>query len=42
MAERDPDSHKGENGKVLIIGGSPQFYGAPILCSLGAENSGTD
>jgi len=42
MSERELDSHKGENGKVLIVGGSPKFYGAPILCSLGAENSGVD
>ncbi len=40
--KRDPKSHKGQNGKVMIIGGNEWFHGAPILCSLGAENSGAD
>jgi hydroxyethylthiazole kinase-like uncharacterized protein yjeF len=40
--ERDKNSHKGQNGKVMIIGGSALFHGAPILCSLGAEYSGVD
>ena len=40
--QRQNDSHKGQNGKVLIIGGSSLFHGAPILCALGAENSGVD
>jgi ADP-dependent NAD(P)H-hydrate dehydratase / NAD(P)H-hydrate epimerase len=40
--ERDPNSYKGQNGKVLVIGGNEQYYGAPILCSLGAEASGAD
>lgn len=42
MIERKKDSHKGENGKVIVVGGSPMFHGAPILCSLGAEYSGVD
>lgn len=42
MLERKKDSRKGDNGKVMIIGGSPMFYGAPILCSLAAEYSGVD
>lgn len=42
MLSRKSDSHKGENGKVMIIGGSRLFHGAPILCALGAENSGVD
>lgn len=42
MLSRKPDSHKGDNGKVMIIGGSPMFHGAPILCALGAEHSGVD
>lgn len=40
--KRQNDSHKGQNGKVLIIGGNAIFHGAPILCALGAENSGVD
>lgn len=42
MIERKKDSHKGDNGKVMVVGGSPMFYGAPILSSLGAEVSGVD
>lgn len=34
--------HKGQIGRVLIIGGSPQYYGAPILTALAAEFSGAD
>ena len=36
------NSHKGENGKVLIVGGSIDYHGAPILSGLGALNSGAD
>ena len=42
VLKRKNDSHKGDNGKVMIIGGSPLFHGAPILCSLAAEYSGVD
>lgn len=28
-----PNSHKGENGKLLIIGGSRRFHGAPLLAA---------
>ena len=30
-------SHKGENGKLLIIGGSRQYHGAPMLSILAAR-----
>ncbi len=42
MLERNSNSHKGDNGRIMIIGGSTMFHGAPILCSLAAENSGVD
>ncbi len=42
LPQRKPDSHKGENGRVLIIGGSMEFFGAPILAGLGALYSGCD
>ena len=37
---RDPTSHKGENGKVMIIGGSRFIHGAPIFSALAAEAGG--
>lgn len=42
LPKRAPNSHKGDNGKVLIVGGSLDFYGAPILAGLGALYSGAD
>lgn len=42
LPTRSPVSHKGENGKVLIIGGSLDYFGAPILAGLGALYSGAD
>lgn len=36
------NTHKGEYGKILVIGGSAQYYGAPILTGLGAECAGSD
>lgn len=42
LPKRSETSHKGENGKVLIVGGSLDFYGAPILAGLGALYSGAD
>ncbi len=42
MKARKPDSHKGENGRVMIIGGSLEYYGAPVLAGLGALYSGAD
>ena len=35
-------SRKGDNGKVLILGGSYFYHGAPILSSLAALRCGTD
>ena len=42
MLERNEDSHKGDNGKVMVVGGSSMFYGAPILAALAAEHTGVD
>ena len=35
-------SRKGENGKVLVVGGSYLYHGAPILSSLAALRAGSD
>lgn len=40
--KRKRDSHKGDNGRVLIVGGSREYYGAPILAGMGALFGGTD
>jgi len=40
--ERDPQSHKTENGIVAIIGGSRVMHGAPLFTALAAESSGVD
>lgn len=42
LSERRSESRKGDNGKVLVVGGSDMYYGAPILSALGALNSGAD
>lgn len=40
--KRDPNSHKGDNGKVAIVGGSEHQHGAPLFSALAAERSGVD
>jgi NAD(P)H-hydrate epimerase len=40
--KRAPDSHKGMNGRILIVGGSIEYYGAPLLCGYGALRGGAD
>lgn len=42
MISREKDSHKGENGKVLVIGGSKDYTGAPALSAQAALRSGAD
>tara|TARA_B110000014_G_scaffold239166_1_gene206374 strand:+ start:62 stop:928 length:867 start_codon:yes stop_codon:yes gene_type:complete len=39
---RKRSSRKGDNGKVLVVGGSYMYHGAPILSSLAALRTGTD
>jgi NAD(P)H-hydrate epimerase len=38
---RDPNSHKGENGEVLVVGGGP-YTGAPSLSARAALRTGAD
>jgi len=37
FALRKRGQHKGQNGKLLVIGGSGDYYGAPYLASKGAS-----
>jgi ADP-dependent NAD(P)H-hydrate dehydratase / NAD(P)H-hydrate epimerase len=39
---RDPTAHKGDFGRLLVIGGSEVFSGAPTLVSLAALRTGVD
>jgi NAD(P)H-hydrate epimerase len=39
--ERDPASHKGDNGEVLVVGGGP-YTGAPALSAQAALRGGAD
>jgi NAD(P)H-hydrate epimerase len=39
---RAPYTKKGDFGRLLVVGGSSQYTGAPILASLGALRSGVD
>jgi len=42
VRRRDPEAHKGEFGRLLVIGGSEVFTGAPTLVALAAYRTGTD
>ncbi len=40
LSPRRPDTHKGEQGRILVIGGSAGMPGAPVLAVLGALRCG--
>ncbi len=42
LPSRAGDTHKGQNGVIVIIGGSSDYIGAPVLASLGAFRTGAD
>ncbi|MBQ6813621.1 MAG: NAD(P)H-hydrate dehydratase [Methanobrevibacter sp.] len=42
LKNRSKDSHKGKNGKVLIVGGSRDYYGAPAISAKAAIACGAD
>lgn len=42
LMERKKTAHKGENGNLLIIGGSEDYAGAPALAGLAALRAGCD
>ncbi|MFQ6053257.1 MAG: NAD(P)H-hydrate dehydratase, partial [Candidatus Bathyarchaeia archaeon] len=39
---RPPDSHKGDFGSLLVVGGSEIYTGAPALTGMGAYSAGLD
>ncbi len=41
VVKRQTSSHKGDNGRVLIVGGGP-FFGAPALAALASLRAGAD
>jgi len=42
ITPRKASSRKGDNGKVLVVGGSYMYHGAPVLSSIAALRSGSD
>mgnify|MGYP002035180295 CR=1 FL=1 len=42
LTPRKSSSRKGDNGKVLVVGGSYMYHGAPVLSSIAALRSGSD
>ena len=42
LTPRNASSRKGDNGKVLVVGGSYIYHGAPVLSSIAALRSGSD
>ena len=40
--KHETNTHKGQNGRVMIVGGSLDYYGAPILAGMGALFGGAD
>ena len=42
LKNRNPSSHKGNNGKLLIVGGSKDFHGAPAISGMAAFGAGAD
>lgn len=39
---RSPEAHKGDSGRLLVIGGSEVFSGAPVLVASAAYRTGID
>jgi NAD(P)H-hydrate epimerase len=42
LPKRKPESHKGDFGRLLIVGGGSRYVGAPALVGLAALRSGVD
>ena len=42
LKNRDESSHKGNNGRLLIVGGSADYSGAPAIAGMAAIGAGCD
>ncbi|MCE7698271.1 MAG: bifunctional ADP-dependent NAD(P)H-hydrate dehydratase/NAD(P)H-hydrate epimerase, partial [Methanobacterium paludis] len=42
LKNRNSSSHKGQNGRVLVLGGSKDYSGAPALAAMSSLRSGVD
>jgi ADP-dependent NAD(P)H-hydrate dehydratase / NAD(P)H-hydrate epimerase len=42
LQKRDFESHKGQNGRVMVVGGSKDYSGAPALAAISSLRSGAD
>ena len=42
LGKRETGAKKGDHGRVLVLGGGEEYYGAPILAAAAAMYSGTD
>jgi len=42
LVKRKADSRKGQNGRVLVVGGSHEYFGSPALVALAALRTGAD
>ena len=42
LRNRNPKSHKGNNGRLLVVGGSKDYSGAPAIAGMAAIGAGAD
>ena len=42
LKKRDTSSHKGNNGSILIVGGSADYHGAPAIAGMAGFGAGSD
>jgi len=42
LKNRDATSHKGQNGRLLVVGGSKDYSGAPAIAAMSSLKSGAD
>jgi hydroxyethylthiazole kinase-like uncharacterized protein yjeF len=42
VVQRSPEAHKGDFGRLLVVGGSEVFSGAPTLVAMAAYRTGAD